>query len=92
MEEKKNKNKKNHWSWFKKNWRTLAEAAVFITETAIAWKLYGDLEKENQKLQSENTDLRGQIYADERENRRLSRENGNLNFQLGKMVASKKQQ
>lgn len=89
MEEK--KNKKNHWSWFKKNWRILVEAAVIIADTTITWKLYGDLKKEIQKLQGENTDLRGQIYANERENRRLSRENGNLNFQLGKMVASKKQ-
>jgi septal ring factor EnvC (AmiA/AmiB activator) len=49
----------------------------------------GNLEKENQSLKGENADLRGQIRATEKENRRLGREIENSYYQLGKKSMTK---
>ena len=100
MEEQK---KKKLWSgmveWIKENpWTATTMATLFtlsVVEGVMMLKAYdrlGKLEKENQVLKSENLDFRGQIRANERENRRLGREIGNLNYQLGKSVASKNKQ
>ncbi len=55
------------------------------------WKM-----NENRKLQrkldsagTENERLRGEVRGLEKQNRRLSHENNNLNYQLGKVVGRK---
>ena len=94
-----NNKKKKVIDWIKENpWTVTTMATLFtlsVVEGVMMLKAYdrlGKLEKENQVLKSENLDFRGQIRANERENRRLGRELGNLNYQLGKSVASKNKQ
>jgi hypothetical protein len=94
-----NNKKKRVIDWIKENpWTATTMATLFtlsVVEGVMMLKAYdrlGKLEKENQVLKSENLDFRGQIRANERENRRLGRELGNLNYQLGKSVASKNKQ
>ena len=100
MEEQLENKKKSKWgrisSWIKENpWEVTAGLTLFtlyIVEGVILLKAnerLGKLEKDNQVLKNENADLRGQIHANEKENHRLGRELGNLNYQLGKSVASK---
>ena len=95
MEEQK---KKNLWTWIKENpWTAATEVTLFtlsIVEMGMMLKAndrIGKLEKENQSLKGENSDLRGQIHATEKENRRLSHELNNAWYQNGKERASNEQ-
>lgn len=96
MEEQKKKN--GFWSWIKKNPVTVGVILISLTLMGIegyyllrAKECIGDLLKENQSLKGENADLRGQIHATEKENRRLSHELNNTYYQLGKEKASNEQ-
>ena len=93
MEEQKKKN--GFWSWIKKNPVTVGVSLISLTlmgiEVLSAKKKIGDLSKENQSLKGENADLRGQIHATEKENRRLSHELNNTYYQLGKKEANNEQ-
>ena len=94
MEEQKKKN--GFWSWIKKNPVTIGVSLISLTLMGIegyyllrAKENIGDLTKENQSLKGENADLRGQIRATEKENRRLGREIENSYYQLGKKSMTK---
>jgi len=76
-------------NWIKKNWKALLGSAIPASIIIVEAIVLSKVKSENKKLQDENLELRGQITAGERENRRLSRENGNLNYQLGKLVAKR---
>ena len=96
MEEQKKKN--GFWSWIKENSVTVGVSLISLTLMGIegyyllrANKCIGDLKKDNQTLKGENADLKGQIHATERENRRLSHELNNTYYQLGKEKASNEQ-
>ena len=96
MEEQKKKSR--FWSWIKENSMTVGVSLISLTLMGIegyyllrAKENIGDLSKENQSLKGENADLRGQIHATEKENRRLSHELNNTYYQLGKKEANKEQ-
>ena len=96
MEEQKKKSR--FWSWMKENSVTVGVSLISLTLMGIegyyllrAKESIGDLTKENQSLKGENADLRGQIHATEKENRRLSRELNNTYYQLGKKEANNEQ-
>lgn len=93
MEEQKKKSR--FWSWIKKNPVTIGVSLISLTLMGIellrAKENIGNLTKENQSLKGENTDLRGQIHATEKENRRLSHELNNTYYQLGKEKANNEQ-
>ena len=93
MEEQKKKSR--FWSWIKENSVTVGVSLISLTlmgiEVLSAKKKIGDLSKENQSLKGENADLRGQIHATEKENRRLSHELNNTYYQLGKKEANNEQ-
>lgn len=95
MEEQVNK-KKKFVEWLKEN-HVLVETALlslisltvegyFLLETKKRCK---NLTEENLNLKNENTELRGQIRAVERENRKLGREVENSYYQLGKKSMTK---
>lgn len=93
MENLKN-NCKKIWSWVKQNpWTCVVTGTLALLSVAEgvlvlnANERIKDLENKNQSLEKENLDLIGQVRECEKVNRQLSRENGNLNYQLGKMVA-----
>jgi cell shape-determining protein MreC len=95
MEEQK---KKKFWLWIKENRITIGVSLISLTLMGIEGyyllktnEKLGNLEKENQALKGENADLKGQIHATEKENRRLSHELNNTYYQLGKEKASKEQ-
>jgi hypothetical protein len=96
MEEQ--KKKRTFWSWVKDNRMTVGVGLISLVGI-IAEGYYllkaneklGNLEKENQSLKGENADLRGQIHATEKENRRLSHELNNTYYQLGKKEANREQ-
>ena len=96
MEEQKKKN--GFWSWIKENSMTVGVGVLSLTLMGIEGyyllkenEKLGNLEKENQSLKSENAELRGQIHATEKENRRLSHELNNAWYQNGKERASNEQ-
>ena len=83
-------------TWFKTNWPCFLGFMVSTGISVYTIMQNEQLRKENRalndrnkSLEKENNELSGQVKAGERENRRLSRENGNLNYQLGKAVAKK---
>jgi FtsZ-binding cell division protein ZapB len=95
MEEQK---KKSLWSWIKENRVAVGVGLLSLTLMGLegyyllrANKCIGNLKKDNQTLKGENADLRGQIHATEKENRRLSHELNNTYYQLGKEKASNEQ-
>ena len=95
MEEQK---KKSLWSWIKENRVVFGVSLISLTLMGIEGyqllrtnKEIGNLTKENQSLKGENADLKGQIHATEKENRRLSHELNNTYYQLGKEKASNEQ-
>lgn len=88
MEEQK---KKSLWSWIKENPVTVGVSLISLTLVGIEGyylvktnREIGNLKEDNQALMNENTDLRGQLRATERENRKLGREIENSYYQLGK--------
>ena len=96
MEEQKKKSR--FWSWMKENSVTIGVSLISLTLMGIegyyllrAKEDVGNLTKENQSLKGENADLRGQIHATEKENRRLSHELNNTYYQLGKKEANREQ-
>ena len=96
MEEQKKKSR--FWSWMKENSVTVGVSLISLTLMGIegyyllrAKESIGDLTKENQSLKGENAELRGQIHATEKENRRLSHELNNTYYQLGKKEANSEQ-
>jgi FtsZ-binding cell division protein ZapB len=96
MEEQKKKSR--FWSWIKENPMTVGVSLISLTLMGIegyyllrAKEDVGNLTKENQSLKGENADLRGQIHATEKENRRLSHELNNTYYQLGKKEANNEQ-
>ena len=96
MEEQKKKSR--FWSWMKENSVTVGVSLISLTLMGIegyyllkAKEDVGNLTKENQSLKGENADLRGQIHATEKENRRLSNELNNTYYQLGKKEANREQ-
>ena len=96
MEEQKKKSR--FWSWMKENSVTVGVSLISLTLMGIegyyllrAKENIGDLTKENQSLKGENAELRGQIHATEKENRRLSHELNNTYYQLGKKEANNEQ-
>ena len=96
MEEQKKKSR--FWSWMKENSVTVGVSLISLTLMGIegyyllrAKEDVGNLTKENQSLKGENADLRGQIHATEKENRRLSHELNNTYYQLGKEKANNEQ-
>ena len=95
MKEQK-KEKRTFWSWVKDNRMTVGVSVIsligMIAEGYYLLKAnetLGNLKKENQSLKSENADLRGQIHATEKENRRLGKEIENSYYQLGKKSMTK---
>lgn len=96
MEEQ--KKRKKVWSWIKENRMTIGVSLISLTLMGIegyyllrAKEDIGNLTKENQSLKGENADLKGQIHATEKENRRLSHELNNAWYQNGKERASREQ-
>ena len=96
MEEQ--KKRKKVWSWIKENSMTVGISLISLTLMGIegyyllrAKEDVGNLTKENQSLKGENSELRGQIHATEKENRRLSHELNNAWYQNGKERASNEQ-
>lgn len=96
MEEQKKKSR--FLSWIKENHVTLGVSLISLTLMGIegyyllrAKENIGDLTKENQSLKGENSELRGQIHATEKENRHLSHELNNAWYQNGKERASNEQ-
>ena len=94
MEEQ--KKKRTFWSWVKDNRMTVGVGLISLIGMMVegyyllkANEKLGNLEKENQSLKGENADLRGQIHATEKENRRLGREIENSYYQLGKKSMTK---
>jgi hypothetical protein len=94
MEEQ--KKKRTFWSWVKDNRMTVGVGLISLVGMMAegyyllkANEKLGNLEKENQSLKGENADLRGQIHATEKENRRLGREIENSYYQLGKKSMTK---
>jgi hypothetical protein len=94
MEEQ--KKKRTFWSWVKENRMTVGVGLISLVGMMAegyyllkANEKLGNLEKENQSLKGENADLRGQIHATEKENRRLGREIENSYYQLGKKSMTK---
>jgi len=94
MEEQ--KKKRTFWSWVKENRMTVGVGLISLVGMMAegyyllkANEKLGNLEKENQSLKGENADLRGQIRATEKENRRLGREIENSYYQLGKKSMTK---
>ena len=96
MEEQKKKSR--FWSWMKENSVTVGVSLISLTLMGIegyyllrAKENMGNLTKENRSLKGENAELRGQIRATEKENRRLSNELNNTYYQLGKKEANNEQ-
>ncbi len=94
MEEQ--KKKRTFWSWVKDNRMTVGVGLISLVGMMAegyyllkANEKLGNLEKENQSLKGENADLRGQIHATEKENRRLGKEIENSYYQLGKKSMTK---
>ena len=94
MEEQ--KKKRTFWSWVKENRMTVGVGLISLVGMMAegyyllkANETLGNLERENQSLKGENADLRGQIHATEKENRRLGREIENSYYQLGKKSMTK---
>ena len=94
MKEEKVNNKRTISDWVRNHSVEIVSGVVSISSIVLSIvvcqrvKREGEiLKKKNQELENENRELRGQIIAGEKENRRLNRENGNLNYQLGKMAA-----
>ena len=90
--------KKNWKSWIRENYVTIGVSLISLTLMGIEGycllrtkETLGNLEKENQSLKDENADLRGQVHATERENRRLSHELNNAWYQNGKDRANREQ-
>ena len=90
-------NKRKFMDWVKDHSVEITSGFISICSIVVGAVMYQKvtrekkvLMKKNQELENENRELRGQVIAGEKENRRLNRENGNLNYQLGKM-ASKQQ-
>ena len=88
------KEKVNLKQWLKKNWPSILVSGVSVMAVAYEYYLITELKRTNDALVAENRDLErksldlaGQVRASERENRQLTREIGNLNYQLGKVVS-----